>query len=136
MSNLGLEEVVIYPERFLKYKNRKKFFKNRRSKEIAKEKIIRSGDCEKILKHYRKATLKTNHKGIPYFEEEIYEEKKCRKYKSICKTSRVLKKTRVVTKRRILESPLLASLNLDPSEENFEKLQGLFSSKDKTEYKY
>lgn len=92
MRNIEPEEVVIYPERLLKYKNRKKFFKNRKSKEISREKIVRSGDCEKILKHYRKATLKQNHKGLPYFEEEIYDENKYRKYKSICKTSRVFKK--------------------------------------------
>lgn len=129
-------EVIIFPERLQKYKNRKKFFKNRKSKEISREKIVRSGDCEKILKHYRKATLKQNHKGLPYFEEEIYDEDKCRKYKSICKTSRWFAKIEEVTKRRTLESPLLASLNLDPSEENFERLQGLFSNKDKTVYKY
>lgn len=130
------KEVIIYPERLQKYKNRKKFFKNKRSKEISREKVVRSGDCEKILKHYRKATLKQDHKGLPYFEEEICDEKKCRKYKSICKTSRVLKKTRVITKRRILEKSLLASLNLNPSEENFERVQGLFSRKDKVEFKY
>lgn len=76
-------EVIIFPERLQKYKNRKKFFKNRK-----------------------------------------------------CKTSRWFAKIEVVTKRRTLESPLLASLNLDPSEENFERLQGLFSNKDKAVYKY
>lgn len=52
------EEEVIFPENSLKVKNRKKYLRNRKSKEKELEKEVLQGNCYKVLKHFSKNKYK------------------------------------------------------------------------------